>query len=487
MSVAGNKDFIKSLGVLALPTMHIYIGAQGLAESFPCGPSKFPSLKRKLVALIKQSIDPDTLELKEIELTLSEDKGTDVKADLTVEGENFGKEQRDTLRSIPYFADFTEDEFADVMSKAKLLSFDEGSVIMREGKKGRSFYVIESGEVEIFCNTAYEDPLATPSSYLGTAINKLGKDDFFGERSLITGELRAASIRTNEKTRCFVFDRDDMPSSTVLSGKAKATASRIEEVNDKYGVDFQAIDMLEVSKQLEASKLGSQIRGSANSPKPIKGVDTDVDETMEEIAEELLPASNVDSVDTEYNVLNLLQKFRLMRHAARCFDYIIEARPQWGNPGALRRRSMLVSKLSQTRQQEFLEVFRLIDESGDMEISLIELKRALESVGEEKSDADLQEMITRGHGNVDGKQIITQEDFLGIMAEAEFYNLFRDMFSTLDQHDTGFVKAKELDRILCGMRDLISDDRKSIIDIEDQDMLIDYEQFSKMLLGSPAM
>lgn len=70
------------------------------------------------------------------------------------------------------------------------------------------------------------------------------------------------------------------------------------------------------------------------------------------------------------------------------------------------------------------------------------------------------------------------------MAEAEFYYLFRDLFGQLDTNDSGFVKAHQLDRVLCGVRDLISDDRKSVIDVEDKDMLIDYEQFCRMLLGS---
>ena len=30
----------------------------------------------------------------------------------------------------------------------------------------------------------------------------------------------------------------------------------------------------------------------------------------------------------------------------------------------------------------------------------------------------------------------------------------------------------------------ISDDRKSIIDVEDQEIQVDYEQFAKMLLGA---
>jgi calmodulin/calcium-binding protein CML len=79
------------------------------------------------------------------------------------------------------------------------------------------------------------------------------------------------------------------------------------------------------------------------------------------------------------------------------------------------------------------------------------------------------------------------DDFMGLMAEAEFYHLFRDIFASLDENNSGYVKARELDRVLCGVRDLISDDRggnKSVIDVEDKDMLVDYEQFSRMLLGT---
>jgi len=42
-----------------------------------------------------------------------------------------------------------------------------------------------------------------------------------------------------------------------------------------------------------------------------------------------------------------------------------------------------------------------------------------------------------------------------------------------------------LDRVLCGVRDLISDDRMSIIDTEDMDMQIDYVSYADMLLGKP--
>jgi hypothetical protein len=76
--------------------------------------------------------------------------------------------------------------------------------------------------------------------------------------------------------------------------------------------------------------------------------------------------------------------------------------------------------------------------------------------------------------------LMNKEDFMGIMAEAEFFQLL----ATLDTHGTGYLKAKDFDHILCGMRDLISDDRKSLIDVKDGDMHVDYEQFSRLLLGT---
>jgi calmodulin len=75
-------------------------------------------------------------------------------------------------------------------------------------------------------------------------------------------------------------------------------------------------------------------------------------------------------------------------------------------------------------------------------------------------------------------------EFMGVMAEAEFFYLFLDTFNALDKDNTGFVCAADLDRVLCGMRDLISQDQMSIIDVEDKDMLVDYEQFSRMMFGA---
>jgi Ca2+-binding EF-hand superfamily protein len=79
---------------------------------------------------------------------------------------------------------------------------------------------------------------------------------------------------------------------------------------------------------------------------------------------------------------------------------------------------------------------------------------------------------------------ISRDEFMGVMAEAEFYNLCIETFQELDKDNTGYVRAGNLYEVLGGVRNLISDDRTSTIDVENKDMLVDYEQFSKMLLGA---
>ena len=207
------------------------------------------------------------------------------------------------------------------------------------------------------------------------------------------------------------------------------------------------------------------------------------------------PAAGMVTWTNDDAIFSLLSRFQMIRHVSTCFKYIQETRAVWGDPGSRTRRSMLASRLSQAQQAEFAEIFQLMDTNGDGFIDLDELKRVMESIGED--EAELKNVLrgedvavkAGGGGGVQSSNTsrptqMTFEDYIGLMAEAEFYHLFRDIFASLDEQKSGFVKARELDRVLCGVRDLISDDRKSVIDVDDKDMLIDYEQFSRMLLGT---
>jgi calmodulin len=349
---------------------------------------------------------------------------------------------------------------------------------MKQGMEGNMFYVIETGEVEIMVKTAYEDPLTTPSGYLGAVINVLGPHNYFGERALITNEPRAASIRATQKTRCFAFDKKDIPSSSVLSGHKQATTERLMQIDSKYGTDVYDLDL--IADQFAAANTANQERGSVNTPNLIRGVDTDEEYEVAYIEDDYAQASPIND-----KAISLLVRFKQIRQATRCFDYIVKSKPKFGDAGEARRRALLVSKLSRRQREEFTELFKLIDESNDGMLSILELRHFMESIGEVRSDSELRDMINNANPDIDGNEEINFSEFMGVMAEAEFYYLFMDTFEMLDVQKTGYVSAGSLDRALCGVRDLISDDRMSIIDTEDMDMQIDYETFADMLLGKP--
>ena len=254
------------------------------------------------------------------------------------------------------------------------------------------------------------------------------------------------------------------------------------EINSKYGTDVYDIDM--ISSQLDGANTANQQRGSVNTPGAIRGVDVDEDYVgdIDYVQQE---GAEVDSLGLEANsrVISLLVRFKQIRGASKCFEYIMKARPNFGDAGEARRRALLVSKLTPSQRSEFADLFKIIDTSGDGYISILELRRAMTTVGTYHSDEELRVMINNANPNIDGNEEINFTEFMGVMAEAEFYYLFLETFEMLDVNKTGYVSAGDLDRVLCGVRDLISDDRMSIIDTEDMDMQVDYETYANMLLG----
>ena len=193
-------------------------------------------------------------------------------------------------------------------------------------------------------------------------------------------------------------------------------------------------------------------------------------------------------------ILELLVRFKQIRQAARCFRYITSSEPLWGDKGQIARRALLISKLSRSQREDFVDVFKLIDRTGSGMISLLDMRRFMESAQmDDVSDQILLDILHRGthtggvvdnNGSRYGTTGLALNEFLGIMAEAEFYVLFTETFKDLDKESTGYVRAGDLDKVLRGVRGLISDDHRSIIDVVDQDVQVDYEQFAKMLLGA---
>ena len=98
----------------------------------------------------------------------------------------------------PLFRDFSVDEMVAVIQGLRLLTFERGGVILREGSPGGSLYTLTSGRVRAF----KKDPATGKQSQLGD----LAEGAFFGEVSILTGQPRMASIVA--LTRCELLELD---------------------------------------------------------------------------------------------------------------------------------------------------------------------------------------------------------------------------------------------------------------------------------------
>ena len=92
-----------------------------------------------------------------------------------------------TLRRIPLFRDFNDDQLAQVMATVTERRYAKHQFIVREGEPGGTFFIIASGSVAV-CRIAPDGR--------ETILSILKEGDFFGEMSMFDSSLRSASIKT---------------------------------------------------------------------------------------------------------------------------------------------------------------------------------------------------------------------------------------------------------------------------------------------------
>jgi CRP-like cAMP-binding protein len=86
----------------------------------------------------------------------------------------------DLIKSVPLFEHCSKSELAKIAAIADELDLPEGKVLIREGERGREFFVIATGEVEVTRN--------------GNKVTTLKSGAFVGEMALLTNVPRSATV-----------------------------------------------------------------------------------------------------------------------------------------------------------------------------------------------------------------------------------------------------------------------------------------------------
>jgi len=95
------------------------------------------------------------------------------------------------LQTVPLFSTLSPEELAALISHFEERQVLPGAHLTTEGASGYTFFVIESGTVEVERD--------------GTVINTLGPGDFFGETAILSGERRNATITATSEVDLLVL------------------------------------------------------------------------------------------------------------------------------------------------------------------------------------------------------------------------------------------------------------------------------------------
>jgi len=96
---------------------------------------------------------------------------------------------REFLRSIALFGGLEDSSLARIETMLLRHSFPKDAVVCPEGERGRSLFVVASGEVEI--RRANSQGVQVP-------IVRLGPGEFFGEMTLVEIQPRSATVVVTE-------------------------------------------------------------------------------------------------------------------------------------------------------------------------------------------------------------------------------------------------------------------------------------------------
>ncbi|XP_066280419.1 calmodulin isoform X2 [Branchiostoma lanceolatum] len=146
----------------------------------------------------------------------------------------------------------------------------------------------------------------------------------------------------------------------------------------------------------------------------------------------------------------------------------------------------LADQLTEEQIAEFKEAFSLFDKDGDGTITTKELGTVMRSLGQNPTEAELQDMINEV--DADGNGTIDFPEFLTMMArkmkDTDSEEEIREAFRVFDKDGNGFISAAELRHVMTNLGEKLTDEevdemiREADIDGDGQ---VNYEEFVIMM------
>lgn len=146
----------------------------------------------------------------------------------------------ETIRSVLIFSALSREDVAKVLGKLEEIAYGAGETIVRQGDQGDSFYVIQSGAVQVVVDSGAGN---------SEVVAILGPRDWFGEMALLSGEPRSATIQTVKETRLWRLRREEWDEliekhPTWLLQFCATLSKRLSHVDRQYSTGREAFNSL---------------------------------------------------------------------------------------------------------------------------------------------------------------------------------------------------------------------------------------------------
>ena len=127
----------------------------------------------------------------------------------------------ESLARLTLFADLARPQLVSVAHTFEEEVFPAGKRVLREGLSGSGIYLILDGEARV---------------EIGERIRKLGRGEFFGEISALTGESPTADVVAETMLRCLVVPGPELEGfllehPRVMFRMLQAEARRVRDAN----------------------------------------------------------------------------------------------------------------------------------------------------------------------------------------------------------------------------------------------------------------
>ena len=125
------------------------------------------------------------------------------------------------IKRVPLFSHCSKKELGLVAQIADEIDLAEGKTLMREGDRGREFFVLVEGSADV--------------RRRNRKVNTLGGGDFFGEIALVSQRPRTATVTTSSPVRALVVTEQSFRS--LLDRAPEVQRKVLQALADRVAAD----------------------------------------------------------------------------------------------------------------------------------------------------------------------------------------------------------------------------------------------------------